>query len=318
MTQMISRRELYRLSALTALSFTALGASPSPFGYPWKLGIITDEVSPDLDQVLSSFFPRYQLHWAEIRNTLLQGKSSYIYRTATPEQLKDIRQQLDHADVKLSILDTAIYKIALPDTTPLGTKAMDLHPAQGLYDRQLEDLKRAAEAAHLLGTNRLRIFTFLRVADPNSVFSRIVDELGKALTVAKQQDVVLLVENEFSCNTATGTESAKLFKAVTDKRLMHVWDPGNCYEAGESPFPQGWGQLDHQRIGHIHLKDAEGKAWKPIGAGKIDFMGQFKALESMKYSGTLSLETHYKNAEHDIYASSVESMDGLFHVLKQI
>ena len=98
---------------------------------------------------------------------------------------------------------------------------------------------------------------------------------------------------------------------------MHNWDPGNCYEAGEDPFPKAWDQLDHSRIVHVHLKDASGKAWKPIGAGKIDFAGQFAALKKMKYSGTLSLETHYKNAEKNIYTSSVESMDGLVQVLKK-
>ena len=66
------------------------------------------------------------------------------------------------------------------------------------------------------------------------------------------------------------------------------------------------------------LKDAAGKAWKPIGGGEIDFVGQFQALKKMKYAGTLSLETHYKNAQHDPYSSSVESMDGLMQVLKKV
>jgi len=76
--------------------------------------------------------------------------------------------------------------------------------------------------------------------------------------------------------------------------------------------------LDHKRIAHIHLKDAAGKSWKPVGGGEIDFIGQFKALKKMKYSETLSLETHYRNAERNLYASSVESMDGLFSVLKRV
>ncbi len=319
MSRAVTRRDFGRLSALAglgaALAPEAFGAQ---FDYPWKLGVISDEVSLDLPKALDTFFPKYQLQWTEIRNLRLNGKSSYVYRDATPDQVQDIKKQLDNAHVKLAALDTAVYKIPLPGTKPLGKNDADLHPAQGEFDRQLEDLKHAADVAHTLGTNRLRIFTFARVADPDSIFPRIVDELGKALNVAKQQDVVLVVENEFSCNTATGTESAKLFKAVPDKRLMHVWDPGNCYEAGEEPFPKAWDQLDPTRIAHIHLKDAEGHAWKPIGAGKIDFVGQFKALKKIKYSGTMSLETHYKNAQRDIYTSSVESMDGLFRVLKSV
>lgn len=315
----MTRRDFTRLSATAALS---LSVSPlalaGPYDYPWKLGIITDEVDPDLSVVLERFYPKYQLKYAEIRNLKLDGKNKYLYRSGTPEQLKQIRKQLDDANIKMSVLDTGIYKITLPGTKPLSHNDADLNPVAGEYEKQMDDLKRAADAAHALGTDRIRIFTFLRVADPSAILPRIIDDLHKALDVAKQQDVTLLVENEMSCNTGTGGETAQLFKAIPDRRLMHVWDPGNCFEAGEEPFPKAWDQLDHSRIGHLHLKDAEGKSWKPIGGGKIDFAGQFQALKKMKYSGTMSLETHYKNAERNIYTSSVESMDGLVSVLKKV
>lgn len=314
----MNRREFNRISALAGLSLAAHGMYGESFDYPWKLGIITDEVDVDLGRVLSSFYPKYQLRWAEIRNVKLDGKSRYVYSNADPGQLKDIRRQLDAAGVKLSILDTGVYKIALPGTTPLGRNAQDLNAVEGQYARQLDHLRRAADAAHALGTERLRIFTFHRVADPSAIFGRIVDDLGKALTVAKEKDVTLLVENEFDCNVGTGAETAQLFKTITDRRLMHNWDPGNCYEAGEEPFPKAWDELDHSRISHIHLKDAAAKTWEPVGGGKIDFVGQFKALKKMNYSGTLSLETHYKNAQKDPYSSSVESMDGLVRILKEV
>ncbi|MBV9156640.1 MAG: sugar phosphate isomerase/epimerase [Acidobacteriaceae bacterium] len=314
----MNRRDFNRLGATAALSFAANAGYRAQFDYPWKLGIITDEVDPDLTRVLSSFYPKYDLHWAEIRNLQLDGKSQYVYKTATPEQLKHIKQQLDGAGVKMSVLDTGIYKITLPGTQPVGENARDLNPVQGEYDRQLEDLKRAADAAHALGTERVRIFTFKRVADPNAIFDRIVDNLHKAIEIAKQHDVTLLVENEFDCNTGTGAETAKLFRAIPDRRLMHNWDPGNCFEAGEQPFPKAWDQIDHSRISHIHLKDSVDHQWKPIGSGEIDFVGQFKALKAMNYSGTMSLETHYKNARNDPYTSSVESMDGLISILKRI
>ena len=314
----MNRRQFNRLGAMTALSLCSPLADADTFDYPWKLGVITDEVSPDLGEVLKTFYPKYQLGWAEFRNVALGGKSKYVYKSASPEEIKGLRKQLDDAGVKFSILDTAFYKIPLPGTKPLHEGATELNPSEGEFARQMDELKRAADAAHALGTEKLRIFTFSRVADPDAIFDRIVEELHKALVVAKEQDVILVVENEHSCNTATGTETAKLFKAVKDPRLMHNWDPGNCFEGGEEPFPKAWNMLDHKRIGHIHLKDAAGKAWKPIGSGEIDFVGQFTALKKMKYAATLSLETHYRNAAHDAYASSVESMDGLFGVLKKV
>jgi sugar phosphate isomerase/epimerase len=303
---------------MTALGLCAKWADAETFNYPWKLGVITDEVSPDLGETLKTFYPKYGLGWAEIRNLQIGGKNKYVYKSATKDEIKDIRKQLDDAGIKLSMLDTGFYKIALPGTNPLHEGASELNPSEGEFARQMDELKRAADAAHTLGTKKVRIFTFLRVPDPDSIFDRIVDELHKAITVAKQQDVVLVVENEHSCNTATGTETAKLFNAVKDRTLMHNWDPGNCFEAGEEPFPKGWNMLDHERIIHIHLKDAAGKEWKPIGAGEIDFIGQFKALKDMQFNQTMSLETHYRNAAHNAYASSVESMDGLFNVLRKV
>jgi len=286
--------------------------------YPWNLGIITDQVDLDLTRVLSRFYRKYPLRWAEIRYMNLDGRKRYVYAEATARQLKQVKRQLSDAGVKLSVLDTAIYKITLPGTIPAGESPAYVDPAQLEFSRQMEDLKRAADAAHTLGTQRIRIFTFRRVAQPAAVFDRIVEELHKAIEAAKQQDITLLVENEYDCNVATAAETAKLFQAIPDRRLMHNWDPCNAYETGEQPFPAAWDRLDHTRISHIHLKDASGKEWKPIGAGKLDFAGQFRALKAINYSGTLSIETRYKSASEDQYGSSVESIDGLISVLKRI
>ena len=293
-----------------------LDAFAESFDYPWKLGIITDQVDFDLIRVLSSFYPKYQLRWAEIRYLRLAGEKKYVYAEATPGQLRQIKRQLDDAGVKLSVLDTAVYKIALPGTTPVGGSPAYVDPANAEFGRQMDDLKRAADAAHALGAERIRIFTFRRIADPAAIFDRVLEELQRALAVAKQQNITLLVENEYDCNIGTGEETARLFKEIPDRRLMHNWDPCNAYEMGEQPFPKVWEQLDHSRISHIHLKDAAGKEWKPIGAGKINFAGQFQALKGIDYSGTLSLETRYKDVRQDQYNSSVESMNGLVAVLK--
>jgi L-ribulose-5-phosphate 3-epimerase len=314
----MNRRAFNRLATFASLGLGARNLRSEQFDYPWKLGIITDEADPDLTRVLSSFYPKYQLQWAEIRNIKLNGKSTYVYNHATPDQVKQIKQQLDGAGVKVSVLDTGIYKIALPGTTPLTHDPTDLNPVNGVYTKQLDDLKRAAGAAHTLGTDKLRIFAFLRVADPAAIQDRIVEELRKAIEVAKQENVTLLLENEHTCNVGTGTETARILAAIPDRTLMHNWDPGNCAQLGEQPFPKAWDALDHSRIAHIHLKDAAGKSWKPIGGGEIDFIGQFRALKQMSYAGTMSLETHYKNAQNDPYTSSVESMDGLIRVLKQV
>jgi sugar phosphate isomerase/epimerase len=314
----VNRRDFTRLGAAGVWTWPALRAWAGNLDYPWNLGIITDQVDLDLNRVLSSFYTKYHLRWAEIRYLKLDGAKSYVYADATQTQLKQVKRRLDDAGVKLSVLDTAVYKITLPGSIPVGETPAYVDPEQSQFGRQMDDLKRAADAAHTLGAKRIRIFTFRRVADPAAIFDRVVEQLQKAIDVARQHDITLLVENEYDCNIGTGSEIARLFKAIPDRRLMHNWDPCNAYEMGERPFPDAWNQLDHARISHIHLKDAKGQEWKPIGAGELDFAGQFRALKRMKYAGTLSVETRYKNPRQDLYASSVESMNGLMSVLKKI
>jgi sugar phosphate isomerase/epimerase len=301
-------------AALTILSRAGKAAGVDG----WKLGIITDEAGMDINAALQKFVPAYGLHWVEIRDLALNGKTKYVYRDASPAELREIKKQLDDAGVRLSVLDSAVYKVPLPGTVLGPAAGSERNPGTGEYPRQLDDLKRAADAAHALGTRRVRIFTFLRVANPQEVMTRVVDELGKAIRVARASEIELVMENELSCNIGTGAESGQLFAAIPDRTLMHNWDPGNCVPLGENPFPDGWNHLDHGRISHMHLKDAVGKKWLPIGGGSIDFVGQFRALKKMNYSGTLSLETHYRNPQNDRYASSVESMDGLMRVLAKV
>lgn len=314
----MTRREFNRLGAAALIAPSLLDAVAGSFDYPWNLGIITDQVSFDLASVLSGFYRKYQLKWAEIRYLQVAGKKKYVYAEATPAQLNQVKRQLDDAGVRLSVLDTAVYKIALPGTTPVGGRPAYVDPARDAFARQMDDLKRAADAAHALGAERIRIFTFRRVPHPAAIFDRLVEEMHRAIDVARQQDITLLVENEYDCNTGTGEETASLFKAIPDRRLMHNWDPCNIYEMGEQPFPKAWNLLDHSRISHVHLKDAAAQEWEPIGAGKIDFVGQFQALKRIRYSGTLSVETRYRDASQDAYRSSVQSMNGLLRVLKQV
>lgn len=307
------------------LGLAALGSenvfgavSPSSF----KLGVITDEADANLAHVLSDFVPKYHLRWVELRDLQFNGRNVYLSTHGTDAEVRQVKEQLQRANVRLSVLDSGVYKIPLPGTTPLGHNEADLNKVSSHYHEQLDQLKHAAHVAHMLGTRKVRIFAFSRIAHPDTVFNRVVDELHKALEVARQEDIDLVLENEFDTNIATGDETARLFKTITDRRLQHNWDPGNNFAIGDTPFPDTWNKLDHSRIHHVHLKDAmwlpgHKLKWMPVGSGKIDFVGQFKALKAINYQGTMSLETHYRNAANDRWTSTVESMDGILKTLRE-
>ena len=282
----------------------------------FKLGVITDEVSQDFEKALV-WARAYGLGWVELR--FLWNK--YV-TDLKPDEVKRAQELLAKHGMRVSVVDSPYLKTLLPGTTSKFNEGKK-DPLQSDFDRQGEILEKSIARATDFGTDKVRIFAFLRVAEPKTVFDRVALELSKAAAIAQREEIRLVLENEFSCNVATGLEGAAMLKAVKAPSLGLNWDPGNAYAAGElKPYPDGYESLDKKRMWHMHLKDAApnpkgGEAvWMPIGAGKIDYVEQFRALLKNGYDGTMSLETHYLNAAKDKEVSSSESMDGLLKVIR--
>jgi L-ribulose-5-phosphate 3-epimerase len=309
MAHPFSRRRLLA-TAPAALILTRIPAWAADVNQ-FKLGIITDEVSQDFEQALA-WAKGFGLHWVELR--FLWNK--YVI-DLTPDDVKRAKDLLEKYQIKVSVVDSPYLKTLLPGTQ---SRFFDpkTDPLQSDFARQDAILERAIARAKDFGTDKVRIFAFLRVADPQSVFERVAKELDRSAVVAKGAGVRLLLENEFTCNVATGRESAEMLGLVKSPVLGLNWDPGNAYAAGElKPYPDGYDAIDKKRLWHLHLKDAAPAAkgqeanWRPIGGGEIDYVGQFRALLKDGYTGTMSLETHYLNAAKNKEASSRESMEGL-------
>src|SRR5437867_6392486 len=139
----------------------------------FKLGSITDEWTPDFQAALKAM-KRYGLAWAEIRTV---GKT-YITE-ASKEELRKMKGLLFRYRIRVSVVDSALFKCALPGTAPVAGEK-DAYP----YSAQMDLLKRALDRAHFFGTGKIRVFAFWRVADNQSHFDRIAEELRKAAEVA--------------------------------------------------------------------------------------------------------------------------------------
>jgi len=309
----MNRREFVGAGAAAAV----LGALPIRAAElkQFNLGVITDEISQDFEHALQ-WAKHYELHWVELRFIWNKYVTEF-----TAEDVKRAQDLLAKYDLKVSVLDSAYFKTPLPGTQSKFEGKPD--PLQSEFSQQNALLERAMARAKDFGTDKVRIFSFLRVADPKMVFDRVAKELERTAGIAHREGIRLVLENEFSCNVATGQESAAMLKVVTSPALGANWDPGNAYDAGETPYPNGYDALDKKRIWHVHLKDAAPGAkpgesqWMPIGSGKIDFVGQFRAFLKNRYGGTMSLETHYLNAAKNKEQSSSESMDGLLKVIRE-
>jgi L-ribulose-5-phosphate 3-epimerase len=308
-------RRAFMGSSVAAALLWGTGASGADVKR-FKLGVITDEVTQDFEPAVE-WVKGFGLQWVELR--FLWNK--YV-TDLKPDDVKRAQDVIAKHGMKVSVIDSAYFKTLLPGTESKFAEGKP-DPLQSSFDRQNAILENAMARAKDFGTDKVRIFAFLRVDDPHSVFDRVAKELERTAALAHREGIRLILENEFSCNVATGAEGADMLNAVKSPALGLNWDPGNAYAAGETPFPNGYDPIDEKRMWHMHLKDAAPNpnggesVWKPIGGGKIDFVGQFRALIKNDYEGTMSLETHYLNAAKNKEQSSRESMEGLLKVIRE-
>lgn len=309
----VTRRGFLQASLATvpALGLAADATNDRAAGF--KLGVITDEISSDLEEALK-FISSYGLHYCELR--AFWDKS---IMDTPKEDLDRAKKLLAKYSVQLSDVASPIFKWDMPgmpgkNDGERATSKSTLGEADS--DKLLEQ---SFKLARHFDSRKVRIFSYWRVEDPDKVFSRVAERLSKAAQLAKKNDIILVLENESSCNVGTGKELGRLLEEVNSPNLRGVWDPGNAALLGETPFPDGY-EACKGLFAHMHIKDASknpnGKmVWRAVGGGNIDFKAQFAALHKEHYSGTMSLETHYRRADGNKMESTRESLEGLLKVI---
>jgi sugar phosphate isomerase/epimerase len=264
---------------------------------PFKLSIITDEISQDFGHASEVASKEFGLGYVELR-----GHWNKNIINLDEKEISETRRLLKQYDLQVTDIASPLFKTDWPGA-PKSRYSPD-KPQFGAdygFAEQGEVMERSIHVAQALGTNRVRCFDFWRLDDAKPFRAAIDEKLRTAADQAGTKGITLLLENEFACNTATGEEAARTLQAVRSPHLMLNWDPGNAAYRGEVAYPDGFQRLPKERIGHMHCKDVVRKQdgayeWAAMGRGIIDFVGQFRALVQSGYRGTMSLETHWRGA----------------------
>jgi sugar phosphate isomerase/epimerase len=311
----LTRRELFKgAAAAGALAGIAAGG-PDPAG-GFHLGIITDEIAPGLDEAVD-FIASYKLRFVELRE--IWGKNLMI---SPQEDLDRAKKLLTSRGLTVSDIGSPLFKWNIPGVATRQNEKRDF--ALGQYTEEDSDaaLEKSFQLARFFGTKKVRIFSYWRVADPEKVYPQVRDRLAKAARLAEKNDIILCLENEHECNVGTGKELGRILRDVNSPALRGNWDTGNGVMLGEVPFPDGY-QAVKGLFPHMHVKDVRKNAqtgkleWAPVGGGVIDFKGQIAALRKDKYTGTMSLETHYRRPDGNKVESTRESLTGLLKFLQE-
>lgn len=265
---------------------------------PFRISVINDELTQDFDRACAIVSQEFGLQWIELRG--MWNKNLLHLDT---NEVAEARRILERYRLRVTDIASPLFKADWKGA-PLSrfSPKRDQFGADFTFDQQDEVLDRCIELAKAFRTDRVRCFDFWRLDDPQSYREAINNKLLDAAVKAGKKSIVLVLENEPSCNTATGAEAARLMADVKSPYLMLNWDPGNAAARGETPFPGGYNLLPKNRIGHCHCKDVvkkadgDGTEWAPVGHGLIDWVGQFQSLKRDGYRKAVSLETHWRGA----------------------
>jgi L-ribulose-5-phosphate 3-epimerase len=310
---MTSRRDfLARLGVATAAAALPLGRWIKD---SFIVSVLTDEITQDLGRACEIAAREFGLGYVELRSAHDKNVLNW-----DRDDIAEAQRLLARYDLRVSELASPIFKVDWPGA-PKSRYSLSgpQFGADFTYAQQDELIERAAALARTFHTPYVRVFDFWRLDDQTPYRDAIDDRLRQAAVRVAKQGVTLNVENEPACNTATGTEAARLLRAVYEPSLSLNWDPGNARAQGETPYPTGYAPLPKDRIAHVHCKDVRLKAdgttdWAAMGTGVIDWVGQFRALKRDGYRGAVSLETHWRGAG-TAEESSRRSMAGLKELL---
>ena len=234
------------------------------------LSAFADEAVPSLDGQLEAL-KRHGIRFVELRN--INGKGLLAF---SKEELHEFSRRLRENGISLSAVGSPIGKIAID-------APMEPH---------LEDMKRYAEAAHILGTERIRMFSFFLPPHSHRQYrGEVLRRMNLLLDTADSEGVACYHENEKDIYGDRAEYVLDLHRQL-GHRLHGVFDPANYIQCGERPM-KIYGELAPY-IDYLHLKDAllADGAVVPAGKGEgqlAELLDAFAAKEGPRF---LTIEPH--------------------------
>ena len=239
----------------------------------FKLAAFADEADKRLSGQIGAM-RREGVALLEIRG--VDGKN---VSALTDEEARAVRTALADSGLGLSALGS-----------PYGK-----YPIEQTFSPHLDEFKRGLELCEMLGTNRIRMFSFFipKGDDPAAWRNKVLDQLDEMLTLAEEAGIHLCHENEKGIYGDTDGRCLDLLTAFKG-RLRGVFDPANFIQCGVNPLAAMPKLQPH--IEYMHIKDAlfDGGAVVPAGKGDGHVKELLSAVAGQADGMTLTLEPHLR------------------------
>lgn len=201
----------------------------------------------------------------------IRGVDGINVADLTVEMAKEIRQRLEEAGIRVWSLGSPFGKIGIEE---------DFAP-------HLDRFCHGLELARILGTERLRLFSFFIPGgrQPEAYRDTVMERLAAFEEKARGSGIRLCHENEKGIYGDTAHRCLELHQALP--AIRGVFDPANFIQCGQDTR-QAWEMLSPY-VEYMHIKDARADgSIVPAGEG----VGQLSFLLSQYKGDVVTLEPH--------------------------
>lgn len=275
-----------------------------------KVFAFADEASPDIDLQIRAL-RRNNLDGIEIRKVYNENVSEITAETA-----KEVRKKLDDAGL-----------ITWSVGSPIGK--VDIETCD--FKAHTDKLKHTLEIASILGTQRIRMFSFYIPHGKNheDYKNEVIERLSAFAEIAESYKIHLCHENEKEIYGDIAVRCLDILNAVP--KIRGIFDPANFVQCGQETV-EAWNMLKPY-IDYMHIKDALSDG-RVVPAGKGEGNINVILSDYIKSGGTaLTVEPHLKvfkglasleregeksNVGTDFYPDSDTAFDTACDALKNI
>src|SRR5256886_16657053 len=255
----------------------------------WPLSAFADEIAVDLEE--------------QVETLRAQGVGAVELRTAWGVSVLDLGpERLDRAARLRREPGLRVSAVG----SPIGRV-----PVGGAFADERGRCRSALEAADVLGTGLIRVFSFF-VTDGRYGEHRdeVLRRMSALAAEAATNGVTLVHENESYIYGDTAERCRDLLESVGSPALRMAFDPADFVQVGVRPHSEAWPLLAPW-VAHLHVKDSvavhregggaypgpppEGRLMGSVrlpgeGAGQLPEL--LRELDRVGYQGFLTIEPH--------------------------
>lgn len=238
-----------------------------------RISGFSDEIAENIEeqfQVLN----KLNISYFEPRG--INGKN---ISTLNDDEINELAAVMKNYGIRVSSIGSPIGKVKLEDS----------------FDEHFEVFKRVVKTAKMLDAKYIRMFSFYHEGGSEwtqDERAEVLRRLEAMITYAKQEDVILLHENEKDIYGDTAERCLDLMKELSCSHFKAVFDPANfvqCKQDTKEAY-----EMLKDYIEYVHIKDALYADESVVPAGDGDGNVAYILGELLKngFDGFLSLEPH--------------------------